>query len=172
MPQEAIDALGMRIDVSALANDSVGTLMTRTYTAAAHPPTLVGAILGTGTNAAYAKRLGNITKLSDRGDLNCGRPSDLMIVNTEWGGLGGQAGWLPGTNYDDLLDEASTHPGEQAFEKRVSGLYLAELLRPILQSLWNDDLMATKLDQNSPVFRREGLDSLFLSQLSDIPYAD
>lgn len=52
-----------------------------------------------------------------------------MVINTEWGCLDDKMEVLPRTSFDDVLDAASVDPGSQMLEKRVSGLYLGELLR-------------------------------------------
>jgi hexokinase len=36
---------------------------------------------------------------------------------------------LPLTQFDKMLDEASTNPGQQLFEKMVAGLYMGEICR-------------------------------------------
>ena len=58
----------------------------------------------------------------------------LTATNIEWGNLGsGQKNTpLPDTSYDRTLDQNSTNPGEQRFEKLISGRYLGETSRLIL----------------------------------------
>lgn len=167
MLQEAINELDLPIYVAALANDSVGALMARAYTAGRTDRNFIGAIFGTGTNAAYVERLENIKKLDCPRVAGQDRSSDFMVVNTEWGDLDNDIRVLPRISYDDLLDKESTHPGEQALEKRIAGLYLAELLRLILWSLWKKNLFAMTLSEDSPLLRREGLDSALLSEMAN-----
>lgn len=169
MLQDAIDALNLPVFVAVLANDSVGTLMTRAYSTTRFPKTLVGAIFGTGTNAAYVERLENVKRLHNRDEFGHRSTEDLMIINTEWGGLDEELHVLPNTRYDALLDKGSVHPGEQMLEKRMAGLYLAELFRLILLSVWETGLFNMTLNHDSPIFRREALDSSFLSLLADLP---
>ena len=57
------------------------------------------------------------------------RTSD-MVINTELAGFAHPC--LPRLTEDCLLDEESTCPGEQIFEKMTAGLYLGELLRQIM----------------------------------------
>jgi hexokinase len=52
------------------------------------------------------------------------------------------------------------------FEKRVSGLYLGELLRLAILQLARRGLFNMITDEKSPIFRREGIDSSFLSNLA------
>jgi hexokinase len=107
------------INVVALANDTVGTLVAKSY---ADPACDLGVILGTGTNACYLEKLSNIQKL--------GIPDHEghMIVNMEWGNFDR----LRRTCYDKQLDAASVNPGAMYFEKMVSGMYLGEITRLIL----------------------------------------
>jgi hexokinase len=107
------------IKVAALANDTVGTLVARSYS---DPACDMGIILGTGTNACYVEEVSNITKW--RGPS---APSGRMIINIEWGNFNK----LPLTKYDKALDAESDRPGEQILEKMVSGMYLGEVARHV-----------------------------------------
>jgi hexokinase len=81
------------MEVTALINDTVGTLMARRY----QSPTencLVGLILGTGSNAAYVEKIDNIGKWEGPKD------TELMVVNTEWGGFDKGKRCLPYTGTD------------------------------------------------------------------------
>ncbi|KAI1080001.1 putative glucokinase [Whalleya microplaca] len=167
MLQEAIDELTLPVCVTALANDSVGTLMARSYTSLGRSSTLMGAIFGTGTNAAYVERLSNIRRLHNRGQFqNCSH-KDLMVINTEWGCFDDDMAVLPTTIYDDLLDMNSKDQGKQMMEKRVSGLYLGELFRLILIQLLNEDLFDMTMGPSSPLFTQEGVPSSLLSVLAE-----
>ncbi|KAK8048217.1 glucokinase [Apiospora phragmitis] len=127
MLQEGLDELHVPVLVVALANDSVGTLLTRAYTASqgkasATTATTIGAIFGTGTNAAYVERLENVKRLHGHADFQTRQPGDLMVINTEWGCFGdGLEGVLPSTEYDELLDAASPHPRQEMAEKTDFG---------------------------------------------------
>lgn len=48
---------------------------------------------------------------------------------------------LPRTKYDTELDQASNKPGEQAFEKMISGKYLGELFRLVLCELIDEGIL-------------------------------
>jgi hexokinase len=109
--KEAIAAEGLTgIRVSALANDTVGTLVARAYN---DPSCDVGVIIGTGTNACYTES------------------SRHMIINIEWGNFNK----LKKTRYDKLLDKETDNPGCQVLEKMVSGMYLGEVVRLVLLDL-------------------------------------
>ncbi|KAL1838955.1 hypothetical protein VTK73DRAFT_4190 [Phialemonium thermophilum] len=176
MLQEAIDERALPVLVSVLANDSVGTLLTRSYTSGAKQhgstttTTLAAVIFGTGTNAAYVEKLSNIRWLGSHArpddDDNDDGDDDIMVVNTEWGCFDDEMTVLPRTPFDDELDARSTAPGSQMLEKRVSGLYLGELLRLTTLRLLRRGALHMQVDGRSPLFRQGGLDSAFLSQLA------
>jgi hexokinase len=42
---------------------------------------------------------------------------------------------LPRTKYDDIIDRKSPNPGEQTFEKLISGMYLGEVVRLVMLDL-------------------------------------
>uniref|UniRef100_A0A8C7B185 hexokinase n=1 Tax=Neovison vison TaxID=452646 RepID=A0A8C7B185_NEOVI len=110
------------VDILALVNDTVGTMMTCAYD---DPYCEVGVIIGTGTNACYMEDMNNIDLVE--GD------EGRMCINTEWGAFGDD-GSLEDirTEFDRELDLGSLNPGKQLFEKMISGLYLGELVRIIL----------------------------------------
>ncbi|NWX43938.1 HXK3 protein, partial [Steatornis caripensis] len=62
--------------------------------------------------------------------------SGRMCVNTEWGCFGDD-GTLSGilTPYDERVDQESCKPGVKRFEKLVGGLYLGEIVRHVLATL-------------------------------------
>lgn len=61
-----------------------------------------------------------------------------MFISIEWGLFNNLLSVLPNTPYDEELDAASVNPGNQMFEKRVSGMFLGELLRIVLFQMYND----------------------------------
>ncbi|XP_026571063.1 hexokinase-2-like [Pseudonaja textilis] len=110
------------LDVVALVNDTVGTMMSCGYE---DPLCEVGLIVGTGTNACYMEELRNVELVpGDQG---------RMCVNMEWGAFGDN-GCLEDfwTEFDATVDENSLNPGKQRFEKMISGMYLGEIVRNIL----------------------------------------
>jgi hexokinase len=108
------------IRVTALANDTVGTLIAKSYS---DKNCDVGVIIGTGTNACYREKIANIKKW--RGART---PSGRMIINIEWGNFNK----LGRTKYDVALDKNSANPGDQRLEKMVSGMYMGEVVRLVL----------------------------------------
>ncbi|KAM9197697.1 hexokinase HKDC1 [Dugong dugon] len=121
----------MDVDILALVNDTVGTMMTCAYD---DPYCEVGVIIGTGTNACYMEDMSNIDLVE--GD------EGRMCINTEWGAFGDD-GTLEDirTEFDRELDLGSLNPGKQLFEKMISGLYLGELVRLILLKMARDGLL-------------------------------
>ncbi|KAL8999582.1 MAG: hypothetical protein Q9188_005849 [Gyalolechia gomerana] len=177
--QAEIDALHLPVKVAALVNDTVGTLMARSYTSPGKTGTLLGAIFGTGTNGAYVEKLEKVTKLKkmeQSGDFD--GSTGNMIVNTEWGSFDNQMTVLPNTPYDKALDKESNNPGIQMFEKRVSGMFLGELLRRTIIAMMKDgktelfkdessgtnDIHSTcTIADDSPIYKQWGIDTSFLS---------
>ncbi|KAM5301012.1 hexokinase-3 isoform 1-T1 [Glossophaga mutica] len=115
----------VKLNVVAIVNDTVGTMMSCGYE---DPRCEVGLIVGTGTNACYMEELRNVAGVA--GDAG------LMCINMEWGAFGddGSLGALT-TCFDKLVDQASINPGKQRFEKMISGMYLGEIVRHILLHL-------------------------------------
>ncbi|XP_029644605.1 hexokinase-2 isoform X2 [Octopus sinensis] len=118
----------LNIKCVAVINDTVGALMS-----CAHSDRMcsIGIILGTGTNACYIERLENVDIWNE--DKN--EPKQV-IINTEWGAFGDD-GCLDKilTDYDRQVDKHSINPGKQRFEKTISGMYMGELVRLILEKL-------------------------------------
>lgn len=173
--QKEIDKLHLPVKVAALVNDTVGTLMARAYTSPGKTQTLLGAIFGTGTNGAYVEKLEKLTKPME-GDFD--KTTGEMVVNTEWGSFDNGLKVLPNTIYDQILDKDSVNPGIQMFEKRVSGMFLGEILRTVLvqmiksptiplfrdtSSADNDYRSTTTVDENGPLFKQWAVDSSILS---------
>lgn len=116
------------IHVAALANDTVGTLVAKSY---ADPSCDMGVILGTGTNACYPEKIAHILKCPGLG------ASGEMIVNIEWGGFN----QLKTNIYDNILDRASLNVGKQLLEKMVSGMYLGEIARLVIVEMMEQGLL-------------------------------
>ncbi|WYZ38278.1 hypothetical protein EsH8_III_000192 [Colletotrichum jinshuiense] len=165
MLQEALDEQQLPLLVTALANDTVGTLAARAYTSPGRSSTVVGAIFGTGTNGAYMERISRITKLHSRKEFSNSAPTAMMALNTEWGGFDGKLEVLPTTRFDRELDRDSVNPDDQHFEKRISGMYLGELLRRILIHLIQSrpGLLSLKLPEDSLIYMPDSIDSALLS---------
>ncbi|XP_056699089.1 hexokinase-1-like isoform X2 [Spinacia oleracea] len=139
----ALEKRAVDVNVTALLNDTVGALAGGRF----YDSNVVAAVvLGTGTNAAYLEQSENILK-------PYGPPpeSGQMVINTEWGNFNSPL--LPLTEYDHALDSDSPNRHKQILEKMVSGRYLGEIVRRILERLADDaalfgDIIPPKLRQH------------------------
>ncbi|PGG97702.1 hypothetical protein AJ79_09110 [Helicocarpus griseus UAMH5409] len=122
------------VEVAILINDTTGTMVSSMYR---EPDTCIGAIFGTGCNAAYMEDCGNIPKLREPQF----KPGVLMAINCEYGAFDNEHLVLPRTKYDVTVDKESPRPGQQSYEKMTSGLYLGEIFRLVLQDLKSQDLI-------------------------------
>ncbi|KAI2616288.1 glucokinase glkA [Hypoxylon sp. NC1633] len=167
--QGEIDLLCLPVKITALVNDAAGTIMSRAYALPpAHTRPSIGAIFGTGTNGVYLQNLSEITKPLD-GDYD--KTTGSMFINTEWGSFDNHLSVLPITPYDVELNEHSVNPQNQMFEKRVSGMFLGELLRLAILDLDSDESakwfrasgVGCGFDSSTPLHRRWAVDSSILS---------
>jgi hexokinase len=120
-------------ELTALINDTTGTLIASSYV---NPNTRIAVIFGTGCNAAYMERVGEIHKIKNLGiddeaqmaincewvrrsihvDTGCDDPHSLFPHKGAFDSF--EHEHLPRTKYDQIIDEKSNKPGEQAFEVR------------------------------------------------------
>uniref|UniRef100_A0A672GPS5 Hexokinase-2 n=1 Tax=Salarias fasciatus TaxID=181472 RepID=A0A672GPS5_SALFA len=142
------------LDVVAVVNDTVGTMMTCAYE---EPTCEIGLIAGTGSNACYMEEMRNIEMI----DGDEGR----MCVNMEWGAFGDN-GCLDDvrTDYDRAVDDFSLNPGKQRYEKMCSGMYLGEIVRNILIDMTKKGFLFR--GQISETLKTRGIfETKFLSQI-------
>ena len=137
--QDEINARKLPVHIAALVNDTVGTLMSRSYTKPSGGQTLIGCIFGTGTNGAYSEKIKNIPKFDIKQHPNI--KEKIMLINTEWGSFDNDLEVLPNTKYDVQVNLNTPNPGYHMFEKRVSGMFLGELLRLCLLDLYTAGLL-------------------------------
>ena len=76
--QKEIDERDIPVYISAIVNDTVGTLMARSYVSRCPGGSLIGAIFGTGSNGAYIEKIENIPKLQHLPGIKS------MVINLEW----------------------------------------------------------------------------------------
>ncbi|XP_067631866.1 hexokinase type 2 [Eurosta solidaginis] len=134
--KEAIARRGdLIIDVMAVLNDATGTLMSCAHR---NPECRIGVIIGTGCNACYVERVENADLL----EIEYKTDKRHILVNTEWGAFGesGQLEFMR-TDYDRTVDKLTLNAGTQLFEKMISGMYLGELVRLVLQDAIIKDLI-------------------------------
>lgn len=167
MLESALHKKGLPISVTSLINDTTGTLVASNYV---DPETKMGLIFGTGCNAAYYDRIKNIPKLEGLLPEDQGiKPDDYMAINCEWGAFDNENKILPRTRWDIDIDKESPRPGQQCFEKLISGYYLGEILRRVLCELHDTNIIFEGRDIKS---LRGGysLDASFLSQIEEDPW--
>ncbi|KAG1223849.1 hypothetical protein G6F35_004399 [Rhizopus arrhizus] len=126
MFHEAFKRKKLNVKVTAILNDTVGTLVAHAYT---NPECRIGLIFATGINAAYPEKVSAITKLAPEVRNNY-TPNTEMLINTEIDIFGTEA-YLPLTKYDLALDLSHNQPKFQLYEKMLSGAYMGELTRLI-----------------------------------------
>uniref|UniRef100_A0A673B1W6 Hexokinase-2 n=1 Tax=Sphaeramia orbicularis TaxID=375764 RepID=A0A673B1W6_9TELE len=142
------------LDVVAIVNDTVGTMMTCAYE---EPTCEIGLIAGTGSNACYMEEMKNIEIVEGK--------EGRMCVNMEWGAFGDN-GCLDDirTKYDQAVDENSLNEGKQRYEKMCSGMYLGEIVRQILIDLTKRGFLFR--GQISETLKTRGIfETKFLSQI-------
>ena len=103
--------------VMSLVNDTVATLAACRYL---DQDTMLGVILGTGSNGAYverAERVHNTAKKLPKGSN--------MIINCEWGNLTTDA--MPMIDEDRAIDADSVNADNQHFEKMTAGMLASSL---------------------------------------------
>ena len=100
------------VEPVAVLNDTVAVLLSAAYKT---PDTFIGSIYATGHNTCYLE--------PSIHDPNCFGAGG-MILNLECGNFSK----LVPNRFDKEYDEHSEKPGEQRFEKMVSGRYMGELL--------------------------------------------
>ncbi|MCJ1363356.1 hexokinase A [Acarospora aff. strigata] len=159
--EDALAKRGLPIKVTALINDTTGTLIASGYT---DDQIKVGCIFGTGCNAAYIETCGSIPKLA-----HYNLPADMpMAINCEYGAFDSEHVVLPRTPYDVIVDRDSPRPDQQAFEKMIAGLYLGELFRLVLVELHDNKNVDIFEGQDIGKLRKPySLDSSFLSAIEE-----
>jgi len=156
--KQAVKRRGLNIEVVAILNDTTGCLMS---TAWREPKCRIGLILGTGTNACYLENVQEVTTVELDGECR----SQHMVVNTEWGAFGdkGELDYVK-TKWDEEVDARSLNPGQQTFEKMISGMYMGELVRLVVEDMVEEGLMFPGQDTN--ILRTCGsFPTSFLSQI-------
>ena len=154
--ENALRDRGLDLKVTAICNDTVGTLISRSY---GDPQTAVGIILGTGCNAAYIEDAARITKCDPHSTTG------KMIINMECGAVGdNHPEILPMTPFDVALDPLTPNVGLQHLEKMMSGFYLGELSRMWAVRLWEEKKLFKNHDGRCAFFTKHmSFDSKYCS---------
>jgi hexokinase len=165
--RDKIKAKNLPFELICVINDTVGAMIASAYN---DPATIVGAIFGTGCNAAYMASLSDIKKLpGDDKRLSAFKRNGAeqkMAINCEYGAFDNAHRVLPLTSFDKQIDAESPRPGEQTFEKLSAGLYLGEIYRLILVDLADRNLVLEGQD-TSKLRESYSIDTGFLSQIED-----
>ncbi|KYK59461.1 hexokinase XprF [Drechmeria coniospora] len=160
------------IEVVAIANDSVSTLVSFMYNfdGAQHRRATMGLILGTGSNATVPLKVGKLHPSKRQHHVTAlpgQKAHDAKIaVNTEWS-INGTAppmrhlGLI--TRWDDEMSAQNEKPGFQPLEYMTAGRYLGELGRIMLLSYMTETL-GLPADTLPPTFLEpHSLTTTFLS---------
>jgi hexokinase len=168
-----IEKRGLPVELVCLINDTVGAMIASAYN---DPETIIGAIFGTGCNAAYMQSLirnpPSIPKLElrdeewDALDKNGGGEKMKMAINCEYGAFDNAHRVLPRTKFDETVDRESPRPGEQTFEKLSAGLYLGEIFRLVVLGLVDSRLVFKEQDVGE-LKKPYVVDTGFLSRIED-----
>ena len=126
--RDAFSRHGIDAVIPALMNDSVASLVGAQF---ADPRVQASVILGTGTNCSYIEDVENIKTLPKV----YRRHGDRMIINTEWGDCSLPKELRITVEEDEAVDHASANPGHGLFEKLISGLYIGDVSRRILERI-------------------------------------
>jgi len=149
-----------KVEIVAVVNDAVGTLMS-----AAHGDRNceIGLILGTGCNACYMEDLDSVGTWKEQDKDHHPRQ---VIINTEWGAFGDN-GCLDfmRTEYDRELDTFSINPSKQIMEKMISGMYMGEIVRLVLERLVHEKLLFRSVDRDSALFERGLFYTKYVSEI-------
>ncbi|XP_074012223.1 hexokinase-3 [Numenius arquata] len=119
------------VEVVALLNDTVGTMMTCSMR---EIPCEVALIVDKGTNSCFMAEAQHVQTVEET--------NGQMCVNTEWGCFGDD-GALNDilTPYDQHVDQESSNPGVKRFEKLVGSLYLGDIVRHALIALATEKVL-------------------------------
>ncbi|NXV43473.1 HXK3 protein, partial [Uria aalge] len=113
------------VEVVALMNDTVGTMMT---CSTRERPCEVALVVDKGTNSCFMAEAQYVDMVEET--------SGRMCINTEWGSFGDDDALSDIlTPYDQRVDQESSNPGKKRFEKLVGSLYLGDIVRHTLMAL-------------------------------------
>ncbi|KAL9052740.1 MAG: hypothetical protein Q9162_005201 [Coniocarpon cinnabarinum] len=163
--EKALRDRGVPLKLTALINDTTGTLIASNYT---DDQMRIGCIFGTGCNAAYMEECGEIPKIAH---MNL-PPDAPMAINCEYGAFDNQLKVLPRTKYDTIVDKESPRPGQQCFEKMIAGLYLGELFRLVTLELAEGPCKMFMGQDISKLRKPYILDASFLAQIEEDPFGN
>lgn len=143
--QKEFDSRGIQLEIAALCNDTVGTLVREYFN---DNKAQVGVILGTGSNACYWEKKKNIPKFQGEG----ANSEEAMAINMEWGAFdsGAVQRVLPITQFDREVDASSLNPGKQLYEKMISGMYVAKICASVFKHYAEQGILPELCARNLP----------------------
>ncbi|OPJ88003.1 hexokinase-3 [Patagioenas fasciata monilis] len=142
--QSAINKQLKNVDVVALMNNTVGTMMTCSVEG---KPCEIALVVDQGTNSCFMAEASLVETIEASG---------RMCVSTEWGCFGDDGSLNDVvTPYDQHVDEESSKPGERRFEKLVGTLYLGEIVRHTMIALATEK--AVFVESNINVLKTKGV---------------
>nr|XP_033322396.1 hexokinase type 2 isoform X3 [Megalopta genalis] len=149
----------VKIDVCAILNDTTGTLMSCAWK---NRNCRIGMIVGTGANACYVENVKNV-ECAIPGNYSENKPH--MLINTEWGafGEGGVLDFVV-TEFDQAIDDHSINKKKQLFEKMISGMYMGELTRLVIEKCVDAGLLFG--GRSAPDLKKRG--KFFTKYVSEI----
>lgn len=127
--QGSLKRVNVKVNVVALCNDTVGTLVARYFE---DTNCQVGVIIGTGSNACYYERSDAVTKAPEV----AAHGAKMTPINMECGNFDSTHNYvLPITAFDEAMDTLTPNSKAQRMEKIVSGMYLGEIARQMILRL-------------------------------------
>jgi hexokinase len=173
--EKARSSLLPKVELTAIANDTVSTLVSFTYEHASKPRQrpAMGLIVGTGCNATIPMALNKLhpDKRPSKVKVLDGSNDDRNLkiaVNTEWT-IEGAAGPMRDlnliTSWDKVLSFANIPPGFQPFEFMTAGRYLGELGRIIIFDYLTNHLNTPVSHLPLALTQSYGLTTAFLGNL-------
>ncbi|MCM8709971.1 hypothetical protein M2651_02890 [Clostridium sp. SYSU_GA19001] len=145
-----------------LLNDTVATLLGgKAECPDRNFESYIGFILGTGTNTCYIEENTNIKK-----SKKLAQSEGSTIINIESGGYGKAARG----NIDAIFDKTTTDPGNQKFEKMISGAYQGGLILEVIRKAVDEGLFSSAFKEN--IKNVENLSSKEISDFCYYPYSN
>lgn len=164
------------IQVAAIANDSVSTLVSFIYNYEdVQQRASMGLILGTGCNATIPLKLSQLNPSKRPANVNV-LPGESVenvkiAVNTEWS-INGTApplrslGWI--NPWDEILDSQNEIPGFQPLEYMTAGRYLGELGRIVFVDYLTGIVGVPETLLPPGLLRRQSVTTTFLSHFKPL----
>ncbi|PVV01831.1 hypothetical protein BB560_003740 [Smittium megazygosporum] len=166
--QQKLDEKGANIKIVAITNDTVSLLVASGYF---NQSSQMSIIIGTGNNGCYWESLHNVKKLGHEAPEST--KGKEMVINIEWGAFDNSNAIIPLSKFDKSLHDSSPTPGFQKLEKMISGLYIGEIVRIILEDLVSSGLIFSESSLISPtVFSPYALDTEVVSKILSFPFTE